>query len=83
MGVSNPAETVAGILTLIDQVQAKVEGSSLATVPWRPRSEEWLRFLARQSHGALERCEDYTDAVVVVTVAAVLAGLRENSDRTS
>ena len=38
MGIANPIETIIGILTVIDQVRAKMEGTPLADFPWRPAS---------------------------------------------
>jgi hypothetical protein len=71
MGVSNPAETIVGILALIDQVKAKMDGTKLATFPWRPASPEDADALASLATEALLRCDDITEAVTVVTVAAV------------
>ena len=35
MGIANPIETIIGILTVIDQVRAKMEGTPLAGLsPW-------------------------------------------------
>jgi hypothetical protein len=74
VGVSNPVETVIGILALLDEVRTKMEGTTLATFPWRPTSPEAARHLAELAHEALLRCDDATEAVIVVTVAAMLAG---------
>ena len=69
MGVKNPADTVVTLPTVIDAVRAKSEGTRLATIPWRsatPNAAEELPFLTAE---ALYRCDDVTDAIVVVTVA--------------
>jgi hypothetical protein len=71
MGVSNPAETIVGILAVIDEVKAKMDGTKLATYPWSPTSPEDADKLAGLATEALLRCEDITEAVVVVAVAAV------------
>jgi hypothetical protein len=71
MGVANPAETIVGILAIVDQVKAKMEGTRLATYPWRPDSPESADELADLAIEALGRCDDITEAVMVVTVAAV------------
>ncbi len=71
MGVANPAETLVGILALIDEVQTKMEGTSLARFRWRPTSPEAAQDLAELAHEALIRCDDATEAVIVVTVAAM------------
>jgi len=72
MGVSNPLETMIGILTLLDEVHAKMDGTRLATFPWRPASPEAADELASLAHEALRRCNDITEAVIVVTVAAMV-----------
>ena len=77
MGVSNPAETIVGILSLMDEVRAKMEGTALATVPWRPASPDSAAFLAALAREGLARCDDMTEAVIVVTVAAMMATARE------
>jgi hypothetical protein len=79
LGVSNPVETVIGILALIDEVRAKMEGTTLATFPWRSTSPEAAQDLAELAHEALIRCDDVTEAVTVVTVAAVLTGPRSGA----
>jgi hypothetical protein len=71
MGVSNPVETVVGILALLDEVRAKMDGTRLATFRWRPASPEAAEELADLAHEALNRCDDITEAVIVVTVAAM------------
>jgi hypothetical protein len=70
MGVSNPAETVVGILALLDKVRAKMGGTRLAALPWRPVSPAAAEELADLACEALRRCDDLTEAVIVVTVAA-------------
>ena len=70
MGVSNPAEAVVGILALIDQVRAKLDGTKLAAIPWRPASPDSADDLADLAHEALQRCDDVTEALIAVTVAA-------------
>jgi hypothetical protein len=78
LGVSNPLETVIGILSLIDDVRAKMEGTKLAEIPWRPvSSASAADVLAGLTHEALARCDDVTEAVIVVTVAAMTAASRE------
>jgi hypothetical protein len=72
MGVSNPAEAVVGILALIDQTRAKLQGTRLAAFPWRPADPKAADELANLAHEALSRCDDVTEAVVVVTVAAMV-----------
>lgn len=67
MGVSNPAETVVGILCLLDEVRAKMEGTRLAERPWRPASPDSADALAGFATEALARCDDATDAIIVVT----------------
>jgi hypothetical protein len=81
MGVSNPIETVVGILSLIDEVKSKMAGTQLAEIPWRPESPESADVLAALAHEALARCGDVTEAVIVVTVAAMLATSREGGQR--
>jgi hypothetical protein len=71
VGVANPAEAVLGILALIDEVRAKMDGTKLAAFPWRPTSPEAAENLADLVHDALRRCDDVTEAVIVVTVAAM------------
>ena len=77
MGVQNPVETIVGILSLLDEVRTKMKGTPLASVPWRPVSPESADFLARLAHDPLLRCDDVTEAVIVVTVAAMAATARE------
>jgi hypothetical protein len=77
MGIANPVETVIGILALIDDVRAKMEGTPLAAFPWRPASPAAADDLAELAHDAMVRCEDTIEAVIVVTVAAVLIASRE------
>jgi hypothetical protein len=72
VGVSNPAETVVGILALIDEVRTKVTGTKLAAFPWRPASPEAAEELADLATEALTHCDDVTEAMIVVTVAATL-----------
>jgi hypothetical protein len=72
VGVSNPAATVVGILALIDEVRSKLTGTKLAAFPWRPASPEAAEDLAELATEALKRCDDATEAVIVVTVAAML-----------
>jgi hypothetical protein len=55
MGVSNPAETVVGILALLDEVRAKMDGTRLAAFPSRPASPEAVEELASFAHEALRR----------------------------
>lgn len=81
MGVSNPTETVVGILSLIDDTRTKMEGTRLAAYPWRPGSPEAADDLADLASEALARCNDVTEAVIVVTVAAaIVAGLQNRTD---
>ncbi|MGE0004199.1 MAG: hypothetical protein AB7S92_01295 [Parvibaculaceae bacterium] len=77
MGIANPVETVIGILAVIDEVRAKMEGTPLAAFPWRPASPTAADDLAEIAHEAMTRCEDVTEAVIVVTVAAMLVASRE------
>lgn len=72
MGVSNPVETVIGILHLLDEVRTKMDGTKLAAFPWRPASPEAADELASLANEALRRCDDPTDAMIAVTVAAVI-----------
>ena len=71
MGISNPVETVVGILALLDEVRAKMDGTRLAAFPWRPASPDAADELAYLAHEALQRCDDISEAVIVVTVAAM------------
>lgn len=77
VGVSNPIETIVGILSLIDDVRAKMEGTHLAATPWRPVSPDSAEVLAELTREALARCDDVTEAVIVVVVAAVTVAARE------
>jgi hypothetical protein len=72
MGVANPVETVLGVLALIDRVRDKMNGTRLAAVPWRPTSPDAADELAALADEALQRCDDVTEALIVVTVAALL-----------
>lgn len=75
MGVSNPTEAALGILALIDEVRAKMDGTALASFPWRPADPNTADRLTALLAEPLRRCEDATEAVIVVTVAAMsLAG---------
>jgi len=76
MAVSNPAEAVVGILALLDEVHAKMDGTRLAAFPWRPASPEAADELGALVHEALGRCDDATEAVIVVTVAAMAVAQR-------
>jgi hypothetical protein len=78
MGIANPVETVIGILAVIDEVRAKMEGTPLAAFPWRPASPAAADDLAEIAHEAMTRCEDATEAVIVVTVAAMFVASRES-----
>jgi hypothetical protein len=64
MGIANPAETVIGILAVIDEVRAKMEGTPLAAFPWRPASPAAADDLAELAHDAMMRCEDTIEAVI-------------------
>ena len=77
MGVSNPVETVVGILALLDKVRAEMEGTGLAAILWRPSSPEAADELAHLANEALQRCDDVTEAVVVVTVAAMITAQKK------
>lgn len=79
MGVSNPAEAVVGIMYLLDEVRAKMEGTRLAERPWRPASPDSADALAGLASEALARCDDATEAIIVVTVAAMMAAARETN----
>ena len=72
MGVANPVETVLGVLALIDRVRDKMNGTQLAAVPWRPTSPDAADELAALADEALQRCDDVTEALIVVTVSALL-----------
>jgi hypothetical protein len=78
MGISNPVETVVGILAVLDEVHAKMDGTRLAAFPWRPASPEAADELASLTSEPLSRCDDITEAVIVVTVAA-MAVAQKNS----
>lgn len=82
MSVSNPVEAIIGILFLLDDTRAKMKGTRLAEVPWRPESPESADAVADLVHEAFARCEDVTEAVIVVTVAAALTAARPMADRT-
>lgn len=71
MGIANPTEAVVGILALIDEVKAKMEGTRLAELPWRPASPDCADEFSDLAGSALKRCDDVTEAVIVVTVAAM------------
>ena len=77
MGIANPAETIVGILAVIDEVRSKMEGTPLAAFPWRPASPAAADDLAELAHDAMMRCDDVTEAVIVVTIAAMLIASRE------
>ena len=77
MGIANPVQTVIGILAVIDEVRSKMEGTALADFPWRPSSPAAADDLAEVAHDAMMRCEDTIEAVIVVTVAAMLIASRE------
>jgi hypothetical protein len=79
MGVSNPAETVIGILSLLDQVREKMHGTELAAFSWRPASPGSAEELAALVEEALRRCDDATEALIVVTVAAMATAHKEAS----
>jgi hypothetical protein len=77
MAIANPVETVVGILAVIDEVRAKMEGTPLAAFPWRPASPAAADDLVELAHDAMIRCEDVTEAVIVVTIAAVVIATLE------
>lgn len=78
MEVSNPVETTIGILKLLDDTRSKMKGTRLASFQWRPASPDAADDLADLAREALDRCSDVTEAVIVVTVAAMAtAHLRE------
>jgi hypothetical protein len=62
---------VVGILALIDEVRAKMAGTKLAAFPWHPASPDTADDLADLASEALARCNDVTEALIVVTVAAM------------
>jgi hypothetical protein len=72
MGVANPAEAALGILALIDETRKKMAGTKLADFPWRPASPAAADELAELASQALGRCDDVTEAIIVVTVAATI-----------
>jgi hypothetical protein len=81
VGVSNSSEALVGVMMLIDEVRAKMEGTKLAAYPWRPASPEAADDLAELTTEALARCDDATEALIVITAAAVIvAGLRNQTD---
>jgi len=77
VGLSNPTEAVVGILALIDEVRTKMEGTRLAALPWRPTSPDAAQDLAELVHEAFMRCDDPTEVLIVVTVAAVSVASQE------
>ncbi|MGE3875800.1 MAG: hypothetical protein AB7F74_22835 [Parvibaculaceae bacterium] len=81
MGIANPLDTVIGILAVIDEVRAKMKGTPLAAFPWRPASPAAADDLAELAHDAMARCDDVTEAVIVVTVAAMRVASREANQR--
>ena len=66
MGVSNPLDAVVGILALLDEVRAKMKGTQLADIPWRPVSPDSADILAALTQEPMARCDDITEAVIVV-----------------
>jgi hypothetical protein len=79
MGVANPVETVLGILALIDEVRSKMDGTRLAAFPWRPTQPQAADKLTDLVHDALQRCDDVTEALIVVTVAAMAVAHEESA----
>ena len=77
MGVSNPAETTVAVLSILDDVRSKMDGTALAEFPWPPISAESADLLSRLASEALARCGDITEAVIVVTVAAMRVAAAE------
>lgn len=77
MGVTNPTETMLGILQLIDKTREKMAGTELGGLPWRPMSGEAADVLTALVVPALEHCDDVTEAVIAVTVGAVWAAKQE------
>jgi hypothetical protein len=71
MGVANPSETIVGILSLIDEVRAKMDGTRLAAFPWRPTAPQAAEKLTDLLHDALRRCTDVMETIIAVTVAAM------------
>jgi len=80
MGVANPAETIVGILALVDEVRAKMDGTKLAAFPWRPTDPQTAEKLTDLVQDALRRCSDVTEAVIVVTVAAMAIAHQKPAD---
>lgn len=76
-GVANPVETVVGILQLLDQLREKMDGTELARVNWRPTSPDMSERLTDLAFPALQRASDITEALVVVTIAALRAAGEE------
>ena len=76
-GVANPVETVVGILQLLDQLREKMDGTELATVQWRPTSPDMSDRLTDLAFPALQRASDVTEALVIVTIAALRAAGEE------
>lgn len=70
MGVSNPVEAVTGILIVLDEVRAKMAGTKIGEMPWTPATPDQADELVALVTEALQRCDDYTDALVTVAVAA-------------
>jgi hypothetical protein len=79
MGVASPLETIVGVLALLDATHAKMEGTRLASFPWRPTSPDAADDLASLAHEALQRCTDITEAVIVVTVAAMAVAVERDA----
>ena len=76
-GVANPVETVVGILQLLEQLREKMDGTELATVQWRPISPDMSERLTDLAFPALQRASDITEALVIVTIAALRAAGEE------
>lgn len=79
MGIKNPIESIVGILALLDEVRLKMKGTGLAEIPWRPRLPDSADELAGLCHEPFERCDDVTEAVIVVAVAATIVAQRETA----
>jgi hypothetical protein len=62
VGVANPAETIVGIMALIDEVRTKMEGTKLVAYSWRPGSPEAADDIADLADEALARCDDVSDS---------------------
>lgn len=77
MSIANPIETFISILADLDRVRSKMDGTPLAAFPWRPASPSGTDDLAELSHEVMERCENFTEAVIVVTIAAVVVATLE------